>query len=429
MEIDLNITAIDINNILTIPRLQQRQTLDEPDADLALQVLARSLTPPAPVPARATTKALAIRLPDLPDLPAHTEEFINSIHQGQILPIRVIRFPSEALKPKDYGLIFGFRRLQAKKLLVAKGLAPPSIDARVIRLTHAEYLKDEILFQLYLQALAENQLHEPLNYKDKIKVFATAREWIQILYPELKRSGKTDTSPPTPKAVSPTPVPGSSSKPQATHRPSTRGQKPGAARTAGTLTKVSERSSKQYKRVIDGLSRALMDKVTRDELSIRAADALVPLPKKQQLQLVRALEAEGITPTERAIRDHLRHKTPSAQKLTPDSPSPPTLSTAKATCDKCRTCCIADDPATCPSISNILLELERATILCLDLNHHFRWTPKLRALILPRITKLSVCATSLEADLRDPEEFAKIHPDAMTEYFVTAPRPGSRNGG
>jgi hypothetical protein len=154
-------------------------------------------------------------------------------------------------------------------------------------------------------------------------------------------------------------------------------------------------------------------------LTPKALSQLVRLPENQQVDLLRRTpKTAPITPA--TIRAELAKQggsdaLPAAHPLAP-----------RTVCQECTTCHIGETPADCPQVATIIAQLQVAAVLCSDLNHRFKWTPALRDLLLGPISRLATAAQTLEGDLRNPERYARIHPEATAALL---PAGKSRTGG
>lgn len=428
MHLDPRLVPIKVSEIEEISWLHYRRTSDDKARESqALRMLGNSLTPPVSGGNGRPSQPPEPSVPLLPP-PTRAEDFsddlLSKIAIGQLSAIRVIRFPSDLIGHKPYGLVFGYRRWEAAKL---KGL--PTLDAQVLILTSEEYRSERINLLLRLMAIGENEHREPLSARDRMFALKDCLERFQLLYPNVAPKRGRPASAPSAVAKSTTPAAESASAKRSPHPTSrsasdtTPTPRPGSREHFLVVaSKVTNRSKKTIERdlyLADLLSRSLYTRMLHKNLTPKALSQLVRLPEKQQIDLLRRTPKS--TPiTTATIRAELAKQSgtdplPAAHPLAP-----------RPVCHHCKTCRITDAPADCPQVSTIIAQLQIAAVLCSDLNLHFKWTPLLRDLLLPHLSRLATAAQTLEGDLRNPERCAKIHPEATV---ALVPPGKSRTGG
>lgn len=176
MQIDRDIKDIPLNDIDEIEWLKIRQMEDRDAGHDDLTYLGLSMaTPTLPTDQSST------------DNPISWEDFLLRMPVGQLAPVRVIRYPLEfrLSLPKDYGLVFGYRRWHAAK---QQGLT--TIKAQVIHLSIEEYRNNKIKFFLLLMGFTENAEREPLSGTEYLKAVKRLKDKYEAIYPKSSKRFK-----------------------------------------------------------------------------------------------------------------------------------------------------------------------------------------------------------------------------------------------
>jgi hypothetical protein len=359
MEIDERIHNIPVGQIDEIEWLRLRQTpTDASQEKLAIKALGRSVRDPRQAGApQAGPKAglqTALRQAFSPRKGADCDDNpFASLPVGQLAPIRVIRYPTDLPRfGKSYGLVFGYRRLQAAK---AEGI--PAIQAQVIVLTAQEYQSPEVRLWLRVMGVAENIHREPLSTYDMAAAWKQLKEQYETLYP--------DTSHRAPHLRQ------QRDKKGQLRGPSASAKRSPFARHASRWSGVSERTIDEYIQIAEDINNAILDDLIQARVTKSAALALAKVPGEDQPKVLEALSSKGkpftVENIETAAQRHLERK-PGRPAASNDNETPP--------------------------LPDLSIWWEAAK-LCMDLLHRFDWSPRTRDAALPAVAHLHGASGSL----------------------------------
>lgn len=362
MQLEPQIRDIPLNSIDEIAWLKIRQMEDRDSEDPNLTYLGLSMATKSATPAD----------PSNADDPTSWEDFLLQMPAGQLAPVRVIQYPPE-LKlslPKDYGLIFGYRRWHAA---TQRGLT--TIKAQIIHLSFEEYRNDKIKFALLLMGFTENAEREPLTGTDYFKAVKRLKDKYEAIYPESSKRFK--------------------------HLTQSRNTKGRFAQTSGpapttfnkalrTITKKSQQRIDEEIQIANLLTSAILSDRYKGSINKSVALVLAKLSNDQQITILDQLTTQGLPITIANIESAIHHSQP--QPI--GNPDRPETNDRKVTVkpDSGTTANLNDindlaKTAITPSNGSARLPdltMVKATIaLCLDLRHHFGWTPAAISEALP----------------------------------------------
>lgn len=414
MRDDKTIVQIPVNQIDEIPCLNvRRHPVGIPaDQKESLLALGRSmLRPTAASPGASRTPHLNFNPTSnataFSDGPPGQKPIDLSV--GQVQPIRVLKYPPEmAVTNKPYGLICGYRRWRAARLV---GIT--ALDAQVMSLTYEEYRGDEWNLLLRLMSLTENDQREPLSPIDRMLTLRDLKERYYLIYPGAKKVGRPPSAARTPDAVLPP-----------DKQPLKGYDKPSFTAFAAENTGRSETAIKYDLLLAERLAAASFDLMARNSLTPGAARQLIRLPRGRQTDIINALTRRGLEVTERTIREENARFEHALQKATngPEASGPelPTALRPLTACNDCPTCHLETDPMACTHFKKASEHLEVAAMLCLDLHYRFSWSEAAIKQVLDHVSTLAEAAKSLEHHLRNPEEYHRFSPASVP--FLAAPR-------
>lgn len=268
MEIDPQVREIPIASIQLIEWFPTRSAdshrleLDQLSASMKPITTPRSGQGPIP-----RSGQLPGSLIDIPSALHDTlDRSLLALPMGQLAPIRVLKDPKEVSDAKDYGLIFGYRRLLAAK---QAGLA--TIHATIVRVSWDEYKDPSIRFRLVLMSFTENMSTVPLPEGDRIRMLSDIRTRYNALFPARVGKGSNPTN----------------NRGRFTSAPSSAPPRFDAA-AAAVLNQRPQRIREDLQ-LADRLNSDLLDWLTDGSLTRSAALALAKVSPEQQTHVLNAL--------------------------------------------------------------------------------------------------------------------------------------------
>lgn len=358
MQIERDIKDIPLNSIDEIEWLKIRQIENQGAEDNNLTYLGLSMA----------TNATAPAAPKSADHPTSWEDFLLRMPVGQLAPVRVIRYPHELQPlPKDYGLVFGYRRWHAAK---QRGLT--TIKAQVIHLSIEEYRDDKTKFYLLLMGFTENTEREPLSGMEYFKAVKRLKDKYETIYPDSSKRFKHLTQGRNPKGH---------------FTQANRQAPPSFNKVLRKITKKSQRRIEEDVQLADLLNRAILDDRYQKTITKSAALTLARIPHDQQIAVLDQLVASNLPFTINNIETAI-HKSQHQGIGIPNRPDrQPTVNADSALTAQPHNShhLAAGDIQTLrshdrqfPAGHNSLpdLTIVKAVVkLCLDLRHRFIWTP------------------------------------------------------
>jgi len=347
---------------------------------------------------------------------------------GQIQPIRVFRYPPgcEAISAKPYGVVCGYRRLQAarelNKLCLKEGKPAPlqELEAIIYILTKEEYDSKDCRFIFKAIAAAENCQRQEMHPADRINVIYELCETYYHLYPGARKPGPRNHQNP--------------------HR--------GADTYLASITGLSKSQIRSAVNIKKKLAVKIFSKWHRGTLGLGSVRALLPIPKHSQARIIDKLQKANKPITEHSIREEiakdaklrpLLSKRPlpeaTAAALSPapraaprNGASPPIgASTPEASLDPfsdhlidCKDCTpcqyLSGDPTRCPVFAPMLVAIDVAARVCLNLTLHMEHSPATIAALEQRVTSLATAATALRQLLADSDAVPRFNLAALTPH-------------
>ncbi len=402
MEIEQKVRDIKLDDIDEIEWLKIRQISNShKDERDALHHLGLSM---------ATQRATTPSQPASQHTPANWEDHFLSTPIGQLAPIRVIRYPHE-LKlslPKDYGLVFGYRRVFAAK---QQGLT--TIQAQVIHLTPDEYRGDKIRLYLQLMAFAENAEREELAYSDYFKAIKRLKDKYEATYPESSKRFKHLTQ----------------SRDAKGHFGHTDKQAPSSFnKELRKIIRKNPRTIREDFQVGNFLTYAVLTERYKELPNKSASLVLSQIPCNQQIVILDQLVAQHLPFTIKNIEAAVVKYRQSAIGISDTSDRKVTVTADSAvTASPNKSNRLGHNGIQAPSTAyDTLPDLTIvATVinLCLDLRHRFTWTPTTTCEALPIFDDLLSASQILADYLR--------HEHAMLRKRTshTAPQNNGANKG
>lgn len=384
MQIEREIRDIKLDDIDEIEWLKIRQS-DNHDAEpnnlhhLGLSMATRATTPADPsAPCSPVVKSETISA----NSPTSWEDFLLRMPVGQLAPIRVIRYPYELQPlPKDYGLIFGYRRWQAAK---QRGLT--TIKAQVIHLSIQEYRDDKTRFYLLLMGFTENAEREPLSGMEYFKAVKRLKDKYEAIYPKSSKHFKHLTQTRNIRG----------------HFESTTQQAPPSFnRALRRITKKSKRTIHEDLQIADLLSSAILDNRYKEPIHKSVALLLTEVPQDRQVIILDQLASQHLPFTTDNIKKAIGKSNKTYRK--------PPVSADSALTDgipQIQPLNVSADGASLPDLAIV-----KATItLCLNLRHRFAWTPTTIREALPVFDDLLSALQTLTDYLRHEKAVLDGHP-------------------
>jgi len=388
MQLEPQIRDIPLNSIDEIEWLKIRQMEDRDSEDPNLTYLGLSMATKSATPAD----------PSNADDPTSWEDFLLQMPAGQLAPVRVIQYPPE-LKlslPKDYGLIFGYRRWHAA---TQRGLT--TIKAQIIHLSFEEYRNDKIKFAMLLMGFTENAEREPLTGTDYFKAVKRLKDKYEAIYPESSKRFK--------------------------HLTQSRNTKGRFAQTSGPapttfnkalqkITKKSQRRIEEEIQIANLLTSTILSDRYKGSINKSVALVLAKLPDDQQIAVLDQLTAQGLPITianlEAAIHQsqpqpigHSDTPATNDRNVTVNAESALTASPNDINDLAPTPIMPSNDGARLPDLTMV----KAIITLCLDLRHRFAWTPAAIGEALPIFDDLMSASQTLADYLRHEKAILDGH--------------------
>lgn len=384
MQIEREIRDIKLDDIDEIEWLKIRQ-LGNQDAEqdnlhhLGLSMATRTATPADPsAPCSPAVKSETLNT----DSPTSWEDYLLRMPVGQLAPVRVIRYPHELQPlPKDYGLVFGYRRWQAAK---QRGLT--TIKAQVIHLSIQEYRNDKTRFYLLLMGFTENAEREPLSGMEYFKAVKRLKDKYEAIYPKSSKHFKHLTQ---------------TRNTRGHFEGTTQQAPPSFNRALRRITKKSKRTIHRDLQIADLLSSAILDNRYKEPINKSVALLLTEVPQDHQVIILDQLASQHLPFTTDNIKKAI-------EIFNTDNRKSPVSATMALTGKSHQSNHLAPNTLNAPLPD---LAVAKATItLCLNLRHRFAWTPTTIREALPVFDDLLSALQTLTDYLRHEKAVLDGHP-------------------